>query len=160
MCVVDTEGHIQATSLTESIQVRRYCELPLESTYNIATQDVFDQAQQSVEFVMSRKQSGALRTIADGEKGFRQFMSMGIDPFDEHVNGQPLRATQREILKTCIGCHSGSGIYSVATYNERFPVMPPEFVEVSPKREAETTINRKRSQYSWGLLQGLWSWTN
>jgi hypothetical protein len=159
MCVIDAEGRIQVTPLTESIQVRHYLEIPPESIRSVATQEIFDRAQQFTEFVMSRRQGGALRLIVEGEKEFRQFMSMGTDAFESS------RATsdfQHDVLKSCATCHSGPGIYSVGTYTifGNGSPLPPELVEGRPEREAEATISWKHQQIEWGLLQGLWDQTN
>jgi hypothetical protein len=151
MCVIDAEGQIQVTPLVESIQVRHYLEIPPD-------RNTLDRAQQFTEFVMSRRQGGALRRVADGEKEFRQFMSMGTDPFE---SSRAAPDFQHDVLNSCTTCHSGSGIYSVRTYSfgGQGP-QTPELLEGNPMWEAEATIGWKHQRFEWGLLQGLWDRTN
>jgi hypothetical protein len=61
----------------------------------------------------------------------------------------------------CVGCHDRPGIYSFRSYTggdyQRGPYYLPDLQENRDAHaQANITALRKRKQYSWGLLQGLW----
>ena len=171
MCVIDTEGRVQPTPVTESIQVRRYLEMPPGTNSAIAQRLSFMQAQQFSEFVMSRRLEGLLRAVTKGEKDilFVQLHSGGMDPFEFVVPDGvaiegPTRLREDElqsnVLQSCSNCHGRPGVQSVLTYNQTFGLTsfrrPPELVDSNPEQEAMVTIQWKHRQFDWGLLQGLW----
>jgi hypothetical protein len=161
MCVIDTEGHIQPTPVTETIQLRRYREIK-------RIFQVTQSAQQFSEFKLDRLQKGALRAIGQNEKGFPfvHFMGMGIDPFEDSF-GDPTNAPPRdsaryrgEDLKTCFTCHNDRGIFSVNSYT-RFLTSsargPADLTPLDLERDTRGAIYWKQTQYNWGLLQGIWN---
>ncbi len=164
MRVIDDEGHMQLTSITESIQVRRYLEIP---TTNLFNRSIIARAQQFSEFNMSHKQNGALRAVAKDETDFLivQFRSMGMDVFEwkTNVSAMDLDHEQHYALKSCVDCHSLPGIYSVESYrqllNNSLSKRTPKLSELSFEDQKSST-GLKYSQYEWGLLQGLWHQEN
>jgi hypothetical protein len=62
---------------------------------------------------------------------------------------------------SCLGCHDYPGIYSFRSYTggdyPRGQYYLPDLQENNnPDAEGNLSAMRKREQYSWGLLQGLW----
>jgi hypothetical protein len=168
MCVIDVDGKIQPTPITESIQLRRYCKIePAFSDPNfwMSTNIV----QIFHEFQFDKRHNGLLRSVGKDERGFNfvHFRSQGIDPFErEYRNGSqegPIDSDriQSEVLKTCFECHSSRGIFSVKSYTGDLSPLPiPKPLDLAPvpfTREAMATIYWKQRQYDWGLLQGLWA---
>ena len=163
MCVIDAEGRVQPTSIMESIQVRSYVQIPPGINPAIArTASPFERAQQFSEFVMSRRQNGMLRAVAKGEKDFLfvQLHSNGVDPFEYVPPEEQTRSRgndlQSNVLQSCSNCHMASGIHSVLTYNTSVR-RPPELEVLGPERETVATIQWKRRQFDWELLQGFWN---
>ena len=156
MLVIDAEGRIQPTPITESIQLRRY--LKIKS----GTQQFF-------ELQLDRRQGGALRALGQNEKGFPfvHFMGSGQDPFQKiDAFGFPRNLPQDSenlqtaVLKTCFNCHNGPGIFSVRSYTGDLSPQPSQMpidpAPVESAREAAAAIDWKQRQFDWGLLQGLW----
>jgi hypothetical protein len=179
MCVIDTDGNIQPTSLTESIQVRRYLAIaaPTYVTatncngYNVTATVL---PQKLSEFQMNRRQNCELRAIGTNENGFSfvHFMGMGIDVFESsrrnsaHEPPASDSATLQSVtLKTCVDCHSAPGIFSVNSYTRFLSFSPTsqrpaDLTPLDIKRETTETIYWKQRQFDWGLLQGLWNRDN
>ncbi len=169
MSVIDTDGNIQPTRIVESIQLRRYFTFTRPTMLMITNDngsfapiDVLPQ--DLYEFQMNRRQNGALREVAKDEKDFLfvHFMGMGIDPF-QWKSSEPQvpdsSTFKGAVLQSCQTCHSAIGIYSVNVYAGIFhqrSIDRPELFDFNANREMEASINWKREQYSWGLLQGLW----
>jgi hypothetical protein len=162
MCVIDTEGRMQPTPITESIQLRRYLQIKL-------IYQVDQDAQKFFQFELDPRQNGALRAIGAKERGFPfvHFQSQGIDLFElsfrDSASNQPPRDSakiQNTVLETCFTCHNSPGVFSVLSYTG-FLSPPPsqrpvDLAPVDIAREASATISWKYRQFSWGLLQGLW----
>ena len=167
MCLVDSDGQIQATPLIESVQVRRYWAVqPLKNTPPSLADDEQSIASQTIsEFQMDRNHEAALRATGHSEKDFNfvHFAGLGIDPFEQHLS-RPMSdssALKGNVLATCQTCHGTPGLYSVNTFTRSF-THPPSFspipiIVISPDREIAETISWKHRQYDWGLLQGLWA---
>lgn len=159
MNVIDTEGRIQPTRIVESIQMRTYQDFFRQHGEDPSLPENPKRAQRFQEFQMSRTSNPTLNEIEKGEKSFRQFFSKGFDPFEHQSKGGPSEF-QMEPLRSCIECHSDSGIHSVNTFSRRFSggssVYTPQIIASNPKQESAVTINWKQTQFNWGLLQGLW----
>jgi hypothetical protein len=158
MCVIDTEGRIQPTPVTESIRIRDYSEIKGMSRSS--------DAQLLFEYELNQRQNGALRAIGHDEKDFSfvHFMGQGIDLFEEKSEDDSA-ALQNVELKTCIECHSPRGIFSVSSYTRSFPApavsqLPADLTPLDPNHEIKGTIDWKQSQSDWRLLQGLWNQEN
>jgi hypothetical protein len=160
MLLFDEAGKVEATRLTESVQLRVYREIPTEQMWNPekarATQDVY-------EFRLSRARlfagdAGGLRAVAPGEKEFPVFFTHGLDL----LTMKEPEATQSVVLNSCIHCHIASGIHSVMSHRRLFPPYPQIF-EPDPRDgaygplfwNAEAAISAKQNRFDWGLLNGL-----
>jgi hypothetical protein len=173
MLVIDTNGNIQPTRIIESIQLRRYFAFTPPTMVMITNQNgsavPMDVPPQNVcEFQMDRRRNCALREVAKDEKDFLfvHFMGTGFDPFEwkpaepQAPDSSTFKST---VLESCRTCHAAPGIYSVNVYAGIFaglfrpnPMEPPQLFNSDANREIDASINWKREQYSWGLLQGLW----
>ena len=120
---------------------------------------------------MQRAHNAALRAVTPDEKDFRQFDSMGFDPFDgnsfesSRSTAQPgdPAASQYKVLPDCMTCHLAPGIYSVNSYIRLFSphyADPPKLFPADPNQSIRAAIDWKMDHYSWGLLQGLWEQQN
>jgi hypothetical protein len=163
MCVIDTEGQIQATHVVESIQMRTY--LNFDRFFG-GTATATNPPQYVNEFRISRNTQARLISIGQNDRGFvrnNNFFSMGIDPFEFHSESETNQgSTQYQVivLKDCASCHSGPGISSVNTFTRALSdPTPPSMTQIansSADREAQMTEDWKERQFEWGLLQGLW----
>ena len=173
MLVIDTDGNIQPTRITESIQLRRYLAIAppamvMMTNHNGGVSAQFIPPQTFFEFQMNRRRNSGLREVAEHEKDFMfvHFMGMGIDPFEWKSNEPqvPDSSTFKgTVLESCRTCHAAPGIYSVTVYAGLFhprSIDPPQLFNFDANREMDASINWKREQYSWGLLQGLWNQEN
>jgi hypothetical protein len=157
LCLIDNQGLIRATRMTESVQTRTYSSIP-ETDGNF---DVLRNAQAVAEFQMDRKHGFALRAVEEGEREFQfvHFRSMGVDPF-EHMNvSQWVSSRDRvrgQTLKTCMMCHLARGILSVNTYSN-FGYAASKLDASTVERETSATLRWKSRQFDWGLLNGLWA---
>jgi hypothetical protein len=170
MCVIDADGNIQPTPVTESVQMRRYYTFTDQLITNSGGGVNLIFPQNCYEFQMNRRQNCQLRELGLHEKDFNfvHFMGMGTDQFE-----QTIRNTNNEVevldsarlqsvtLNTCMQCHSGPGLFSVNSYT-RFlsfsesPERPAKLMPLDFNREVRETVSWKQRQFDWGLLQGLW----
>lgn len=169
LVLIDANGNLQPTPITESIQMRRYVSLSERHFFDVTNRDGTVRAEETprqkfFEFRMDRRKNGALREVAPDERDFifGPFF-VGLDPFEMTRNDHPVpdSSTFRgNPLDTCSQCHSATGIYSVASFTGMFPLgdvrLFGQIYETDPNREMMTAIDWKRQQFSWGLLQGLW----
>ncbi len=156
MNLIDTQGNIRATRLTESVQTRRYDVVPDED----GDFNALSTAQSRAEFQLDRRNLPALRAVESGERDFQfvHFRSMGVDPFERATAESWARDRNRlrgETLRTCGQCHFARGILSVNTYTG-FGMTAVELDASTVDREAEATIAWKQRQFAWGLMKGLW----
>jgi len=173
LLLIDSNGNLQPTHIIESIQMRRYVSLSppkmllaTNESGGVSLEPV--PAQDFYEFQMDRRQNGALREIAAGEKDFLfvHFLSKGIDPFEEELNESTVRDSatfKGTVLESCRTCHAATGIYSVNVYAGLFhprTIDTPVLWESDINLPTHAAMNWKLEQYSWGLLQGLWNQSN
>jgi hypothetical protein len=180
LCVIDRQGHIRATSLIESIQLRRYDSIDtLRVSPDGSGTASGRPAQQMFEFAMDRRHEGTLKALALGELNFPfvHFMSQGGDPFElpfGNVDRAPNpTSVRRATLATCYQCHASAGILSVKSFNrEGFSSQTVQRLQATTdlpsqiaqsytpppnaQQEIESTVLWKHRQFDWGLLQGLW----
>jgi hypothetical protein len=155
--VVDTEGKLEPTLLTESIQLRVYHSVTPGSRYLNYLNGPSSRDQDFFEFQMSRPrlfalQSGGLRALRPGDVEYATFSTHGEDMFESADRTDKPSV----VLDRCRACHSDSGIHSVQS---RIQWMnPPERADHNDPIDAETvsTIQRKQQQRDFQLLQRLW----
>jgi hypothetical protein len=155
--VIDTEGRLQPTPLTESIQLRVYHAVTPGSRYVNDFNSPSRYDQDFFEFQMSRPrlfagQAGGLRAVHPGDVEYLTFRTHGDDAFESTDSTNPSSV----ILETCRACHSEPGIHSVLSRLQW--MKPPEQANNNNPIEAETaaTITRKQGQQDFQLLQRLW----
>ena len=148
MLLIDDQGLIVPSNLTQSIQLR-----------------VFRGKQSFFEFRMSREslfasKAGGLRAVGPDDVEFLTFSAKGDDPFEREGPPGPLRPGS--VLGICSACHSQlePGIRSVKSV--RALLRPNAIVDSRHERWAgwftqpALAAQLKSRRYEWGLLQGLW----
>jgi hypothetical protein len=169
MVVIDADGNIRLTPITESIQLRRYLGFSPPVSQMVTNDDgskfpIQIPPQKFFEFQMNRRENGRLRQIANDERDFLNvhFMSIGFDPFEMTMNEKPVRDSSKfttRVLYSCSTCHLPAGIYSVNVYAGLFhpaTIAFPQLYSSDVNDVTRTAIGWKQGQFSWGLLQGLW----
>ena len=158
LILIDDQGNLTPTSLTESVQIRVYRSIPagieIREMEARRTQDVF-------EFRLDRKklfggEAGGLREVLREETDFMLFRAHGIDWFEKL--GDP-ESAKSSALNQCASCHASPGIHSVLSYSERRfqpSIRPPAFTESKISDQENMFIGSKQRQYEWGLLRGFW----
>jgi hypothetical protein len=148
MMLIDDTATLRMTPLTEMVQIRVYQDL---------------KAPNMVEFSLARKEllaghSGLHPTESDTVSLF-DLGALGISPSGA---SDPLERREKAppeitpvVMKSCIHCHAGPGIYGFQSmFVEHFdePPLIPHHME----GQVSSTIDRVHKSYAWGLLQGLW----
>jgi hypothetical protein len=168
MCVIDTDGNIVPTPIVVSIQKRQYRAIARPTFVMESNRPVYTFPMNFFEFRMQRAYHASLRAVTQNETDFRQFDSMGFDPFDgnpfsaQHEDLKPA-SEQFKLLKDCTSCHQSAGIYSVNSYIRLFSPRytdPPKLFSANPDTCIRIAIDWKQRQFNWGLLQGLWNQEN
>ncbi|MGC2194069.1 MAG: hypothetical protein WA628_05295 [Terriglobales bacterium] len=167
MIVIDAEGNLEPTALTESVQLRVYHAVTSGSAYINYENGPSSHDQNFFEFRFNRaalfaRHGGGLQAVRPGETEFSTFSSFGIDPFEASRKnawvGQP-----SEILARCRACHVDAGIHSVQS-RERWLGQPPRSREgeAEPslsravKWETERTVERKQRRDDFKSLLRCW----
>lgn len=166
--IIDNEGKLVPTALTESLQLRVY------HAITPGTQDVnyingpASHDQDFFEFRMSRTElfaphNGGLGAVHPGETEYATFRTHGMDAFESTT---PLER-QTVILDHCRLCHSDSGIHSVQSrlqWMKRSQDARQQENEENHRDpiawETNATIARKQHQPEFNLLQRLWHGTD
>ena len=144
--LIDSSGYPQVSPITESIQLRRYREIPQQ--YTIDWSGVM---QRSAEFQLTRRLlrrgNVALRRVGEGEYQFPVFATHGFD-----LEGPSLT------LRSCNTCHQGIGVFSFTSYSRVQFESKHTFIMVHEAREAEertAALAYLQGRESWALLQHL-----
>jgi hypothetical protein len=161
MFLIDVDGMIRPTQVVESIQARTY----------LTNAVFFDPdwskpgPQKFQEFRLANGAEPKLIEILPGERHFERILfPKGIDPFERDNEKTAIDSARfkSQTLLTCRECHNGSGLSSVLTFTRLLSGGPSPYTTQlgsDPRWESEETLTIywKRRQYSWGLLEGLWS---
>jgi len=137
MMLIDRLGHLKATPLTESLQIRLYREVPensVRSTEHATHEQYFFEILLSPELLLKDRNNG-LRGVAPDEKQFVAFRMM----FPGEV----------VTLRECAGCHTGSGVRSFG--------IGYKFHESTLPSEIDAAVNAKSQRSDWTLLKSLWA---
>jgi hypothetical protein len=167
MLLIDKEGELAPTQVTESVQLRVFRKIAGADPDNRRPGD--PDPQDSYEFTLMRVllfagagTSGGLRPLGRDDKDFRsQLLVHGYDEFDSQ-NNSSLENHMGQPMRSCLGCHDRPGIYSFRSYTggdyPRGPYYLPHLRanDGEGNEQARLTTFKKREQYSWGLLRGLW----
>jgi hypothetical protein len=158
LILIDDQGNLTPTNITESVQLRVYRAIPpgtgIREDEARRTQDVF-------EFGLDRQklfagEAGGLRGVMPGEKHFFLFAAHGIDWFEQMEDPEGFQGV---VLNSCASCHASPGIHSVLSFSHRRfgpSIRPPALVESKIADEEFMAAGEKRRQYEWGLLRGMW----
>jgi hypothetical protein len=166
MLLIDADGQLRPTRLTESVRLRVYRDVPRRDERPLSLQDFY-------EFNLRRKdlfagKAGGLNPTGPEDVFADPFFRQRImrEPGEDWDPAEPPPTRQaRGGLIACGGCHggcsdSGPGIFSVpsiahaARLSDLRPATAPG--EKTPIPKDLLPIAWKRQQYSWGLLQGMW----
>lgn len=170
MLLVNRDGELTATNLTETVQLRVF--------RSIAKLNADDnplggrargrgevESQDSYEFTLGRAdlfagRNGGLRPIGRDERDFRSQLLVGNSDEFENSDNEALERHMGQVMQSCIGCHDRPGVFSIQSYTGgNFPrprYRLPNLSEGSGHEQAWQSTLKKREQYSWGLLRGLW----
>jgi hypothetical protein len=166
MLLIDADGRLRPTRLTESVRLRVYRDVPRRDERPFSQQDFS-------EFNLRRKdlfagKAGGLNPAGPedvfADPFFRKHMMRPPGEDWDPAEPPPTRQARSGPI-ACGGCHggcggSGPGIFAVlsiahaARLSDLGPATAPG--EDTPIPKDLLPIAWKRQQYSWGLLQGLW----
>jgi hypothetical protein len=164
MIVIDNQGKLTPTALTESVQLRVYHAVTPGTQYMNYINGPSSHDQDFFEFRMRRPElfashSGGLVAVRPEETEFATFSTHGTDAFESTT---PLDQ-QGVILERCRGCHSDSGIHSVQSrlqwmkLSRNFSTQTDGGEHGDPITwETDVTLTRKQQQPDFNLLQDLW----
>jgi hypothetical protein len=167
MVLIDDQGSLRPTRITESVQFRVYRDVPKMGTappFATSRQDFY-------EFKLRRKdlfagKAGGLHAVGPDEQIYKDaFQRTRIIRGPDEDSAAPARAHEDggSSLQFCASCHAaachGPGIFSVLSFAQRSSpgdLGPAEREARDGSAEEQRTIGRKRSKYSWGLFEGMW----
>ena len=164
MLLLDKEGRIATTRVTESVQIRVFQAIAKrapEATRRPAAEQEFYEFRRSRTLLFAGK-TGGLRPLGRDDKDFAtQLLVLPADEFELPQDDVPFERRMVQPMTSCLGCHDRPGVYSFRTYTggdyPRGRYYLPDLQENGDAgQEGELSAMRKREQYSWGLLQGLW----
>jgi hypothetical protein len=134
--LIDNQGNLVASSITESVQIRVYRAITTAEERNFGSGNLADiirhSGQDFFEFKLSRPllfsgKNRGLRAIGREEKEFSVFQTQGDDPI-EGTHGMPDLSPVPE-LQTCVCCHNGGGVRSL---NSRASLLKPNRMQKEP----------------------------
>jgi hypothetical protein len=172
MLLVDREGRLAVTRVTENVQLRVFREVPRLTAEGVGRRET-PSGQEFYEFTRSREllfagKTGGLRSLGPNDRDFHtQLLILPADEFEAKDNQplpkgeSPFERVQARTLQSCVGCHDRPGIHSFRSYTGGdYPRGEYYLPDLSETRDADAQGQlsglRKRAQYDWGLLQGLW----
>jgi hypothetical protein len=160
MLVMDRDGTITPTRVTENVQLRVFRGKNERDGDRVPRGDT-PLEQEFYEFTRSRallfaNKNGGLRPLSPADRDFRT--QLLVHGHDEIEAGD---AAFSPVLAGCIGCHDRPGIYAFRSYTGgTYPRGRYHLPDLQEGRDAEAQAGMsavlKREQYSWGLLQGMW----
>ena len=141
MLLVDDRGTLQATPVTEDVQIRIFPK---------------GKEQRFFEFILDRagllSGHGGLRAIGPDEADYFGF-GAGHDQFDPFSEEKP--RPERPALSRCIGCHNAEKLWAVNTFGFGLTVGYQGGLTTDFAAQVGHTVKLKEKSYSWGLLHGL-----
>jgi len=162
MLVLDNEGQIATTRVTESVQLRVFrMILPLKAERDSSRDQDFYEFTRSRPLLFGNK-AGGLRPLSSNDKDFRtQLLVHPDDEFELPQDDAPFERRMGQTKQECLGCHDRPGIYGFRSYTGgTYPrgqyFLPDLQADDDADSQGALSAQQKREQYSWGLLQGLW----
>jgi hypothetical protein len=134
MLLIDKEGRIRLTPITETVQMRG----ETEREFKLNRKDF-----------LGGKSKQSIRRVTEDERERPEIVFLGRNAGDRPM----------PILKSCFHCHQGEEL-NVRTQAFSGQVGPmrarPRLMESTVDDEAAKGIHWKNDQFMWGKLQGLW----
>lgn len=145
MLLIDDQGKLRVSRLTESLLLRVYHrnDLGHPFAFKLCRADLF------------ASRNGGLHAVTATEPSYFDFQTRGGDPFEVEPKKRRL---PEALLGTCTRCHDrheGRGIFSVATLWTGGQEGP-GLAGSDPKQQAQATVVWHHRTHTWGLLQRLW----
>jgi hypothetical protein len=134
MLLIDKEGRIRLTPITETVQMRGEA----EREFKLDRKDY-----------LGGKTNQSIRRVTEDDRERAEIVFLGRNAGDRPA----------PILKSCFHCHQG-GDLNVRTQTFSVSVGPlrarPRLIESTADDEVTKGIHWKYDQFMWGKLQGLW----
>jgi hypothetical protein len=154
MMLIDTNGSLVASPITQSLQIRTFVKIRPD----MHPADVSPQ-----EFLLDRDRylAGASVAMCPSDREPTLFLSVGVDWFEgsEQIATTQYRPPPRSI-GACVSCHNYVGILSMNSYTRAFARNQfrtnPGLEDADFHREIEMSIQWKQHHASWGMLRGIW----
>ena len=176
--LIDDQGDVVPTNLTEEIQLRafRHTE-PFRPSLGFGF-SARRQKHAEVPFVLRLRrealfqgQHGGLVALDGESREYPTFRTHGFDPFTGPVATAATFTkdpdSRRVTLERCDSCHQGAGVYSFLS-RQRIIGVPGRYMpqqglgRTEPEKPVERSedtadaIRWKQRQYDWGLFEGIW----
>lgn len=165
--LVNDNGEIEISPLTLNVQIRGYREIDFGTKH----QALFDFRLKRSDLLNGN--AGGLIPFRDDERIFLTFQMNSYDAFEPRHENYLKFKTTGVALETCHTCHAGAGVKSfrsaIRLIGVPFQRMPQQGKWRSPEVnmenplpievEAESKIQWKQEQYDWGLLRGIWEYS-
>src|SRR5262249_25961996 len=132
MLLIDQQGRIRLTPITESVQMRG------EQEFKLDCKDF-----------LAGKTKRSIRRVTEDDRERPEILFMGYNASDDPA----------PILKSCFHCHQGGDLSSrTQTFSARVGPLRtrPRLIESTLDDEVAKGIRWKYDQFMWGKLQGLW----
>jgi hypothetical protein len=164
MVLPDRDGILQATKVTESVQIRHYTRIPIVKPGMTRDVELAAHFQDPSEIELSRVllfsgQHSGLRGVTATDEPFLVFPGMTAgDQFDD----KRMRTSKLSPFVMCTGCHLGPGIESMMSFSTRGipserPVLSPRLAETTPESESGKVLEWASKQEKWKGLRGVWA---
>ena len=156
--LIDDQGRLVPTRLTESVQLRVYRRIapsnPSDATED-APQAVFEWTLDRAALLASRR--GGLVPTKSDSIDFTLFMSRDLDPFEVRPHPGRRFTPPPSSLTSCMHCHNGAGVYSFQTFVQfqSRHKRPRSLYDTDASSAPSRAVDHKRDRYNWGLLRGL-----
>lgn len=163
MILIDSQGKLAPTAMTESVQIRVYHAITPGTRYVNSRPSSHDQ--DFFEFRLSRsalfaRNSGGLSAVQPEEREYQTVFSQGVDPFEFSVSALTRPPI---VLDRCRGCHSDSGIHSVQSRVRWIPQSEhgsgsewDSSLTRAIEWETDQTIALKQRRSEFSLLRRYW----
>jgi len=168
--LIDNQGSLEASSITESVQIRVYRAITMAEERNFGNgnmSEILKKAGQSFyEIRLSRpllfsSRHGGLRAEGRDETELSTFQQKGDDEIDVSPGIHIDRGKSLPELQSCVWCHNGGGVRSL---NSRASLLKPNRMQQEPRDVNYgpiywgdgAAIGWKQNRYDWGLLNGYW----
>jgi hypothetical protein len=160
--LIDTDGKLISTALTESMQLRVYRVVVPGTRDMNHINGPSSHDQDFFEFRMSRREllanrNGGLVAVRPGDSEYPTFSTHGEDPFESAAHER-----QEVILERCRACHNDAGIQSVQSRMQWMHRLNGNGAQLNrgqldePITWGNVTIAQKLQQADFRLLQRLW----